>query len=79
MATLWRLIGDVMRPMETETFAIPKLGYSLAETEVAIGVSRATLYRMLARGELKAAKVGRRRIVPDTELRRLCCPQEHVA
>src|SRR5262249_13726406 len=42
----------------------PRLSYSLSEAEVLSGLSRATLYRRIADGSLRTAKVGRRRLVP---------------
>jgi excisionase family DNA binding protein len=62
--------------METQsiqsTVSIPRLAFSLAETEVSTGLSRATLYRMIGSGELKTVTCGRRKLVPKAELERLC-------
>ena len=35
-----------------------------------LGVSRATVYELLARRELASLKVGARRLIPDTEVQR---------
>lgn len=35
----------------------------------ALGLSRSTVYELISRGELASVKVGRRRLVPVTELR----------
>jgi excisionase family DNA binding protein len=43
----------------------------LSETEVATGLSRATLYRLIERGELRTVKRGARRLVSTAELQRL--------
>jgi excisionase family DNA binding protein len=51
---------------------IPRLSYSLTEAAAATGISLATLHRKIASGELKGVKVGRRRVIPADELRRLC-------
>jgi excisionase family DNA binding protein len=51
---------------------IPRLAYSLAEVEALSGLSRSTLYRLMASGELKTVQRGRRRLVPKAELERLC-------
>jgi len=48
-----------------------RLTYTISESEIAIGLSRATLYRMMGRGELQTVKCGGRRLVPADELRRL--------
>jgi excisionase family DNA binding protein len=58
--------------MQTATIAFPRLGYSFAELEVLIGLSRSTLHRMVARGEIETVKRGRRRLVPADQVQRLC-------
>jgi excisionase family DNA binding protein len=66
-----------MTRMETQnvsTQALPpfqKLAYSLAEAEALSGLSRSTLYRMMAAGALKTVQRGRRRLVPAEELTRI--------
>lgn len=64
--------------METQTVTFPRLGYTLAEAEVLTGYSRATLYRMAKRGELRLVRFGRRQLVPTQQLERLLTPQECV-
>lgn len=59
-----------MRRMRTQTISVPKLGYTLAETELATCLSRATLYRLIALGKLKTIKRGSRRLVPTDELKK---------
>lgn len=49
----------------------PRLTYSIAESEVLTGLSRATLYRRIAAGELRTVQSGRRRLVPVCELERM--------
>lgn len=49
----------------------PRLAYSLAETSMQLGLSKATLYRLIARGELKAVRVGSRRLVEAEEIETL--------
>jgi len=51
---------------------IPRLTYSIAEREVLSGLSRSSLYRLIAAGQLKTVQRGRRRLVPRDELERLC-------
>jgi excisionase family DNA binding protein len=53
---------------------VPRLTYSIAEAETLSGLSRSTLYRLIARGALKTVHRGRRRLVPKDELERLCQP-----
>jgi hypothetical protein len=50
--------------MEARSISVPKLGWSFAELEVASGLSRATLYRLLAAGQLATVKIRGRRLVP---------------
>ena len=53
------------RAMNALTIEVPKLGFSLAELEIATGLSRATLYRLIGSGELETVKVRGRRLVPS--------------
>lgn len=59
---------DDVQPSRIE---FPRLTYSIAESEVLTGLSRATLYRRIAAGELRTVQNGRRRLVPTTELQRI--------
>lgn len=44
-------------------------GYvSIATAARALGLSRSALYEAMARGEVRSRKVGRRRLIPTTEL-----------
>jgi excisionase family DNA binding protein len=54
--------------------SVQRLAYSLAEAEALSGLSRSTLYRLMAAGVLKTVHRGRRRLVPKEELERLCQP-----
>jgi excisionase family DNA binding protein len=49
-----------------------RLAYSFAEAEVASSLSRATLYREVARGRLRLVKVGKRSLIPADALAKLC-------
>ena len=61
------------------SYAFPKFGFSIAETEVASGLSRATLYRLVAAGKLRTVQHGRRRIVPADEIARLTGSERALA
>jgi excisionase family DNA binding protein len=50
----------------------PRLAYSLAESEALSGLSRSTLYRLIVAGKLRTVQLGRRRLVPRSELEQLC-------
>jgi excisionase family DNA binding protein len=47
-----------------------KLAYTIKEASAALGVSKATIYRTLANGELHAKKLGSRTLIPADEIRR---------
>ncbi len=72
-----------MRRMEIQTVLsavpLPRLSFSIAEAEVMSGLSRATIYRLIAAGKLQTVQRGRRRLVPKDELERLCRPDSEAA
>jgi excisionase family DNA binding protein len=51
-----------------------KLAVSLAEAETLTSVSRFTLRRQIKRGLLKVSRVGRRIVIPLSELQKLIRP-----
>jgi len=50
---------------------IGRLAYSLNEASEATDLSKSHLSRMIAAGQLRSMKVGRRRLIPASEMRRL--------
>jgi excisionase family DNA binding protein len=46
------------------------LAFSVPNAATVIGVSRSTLYELLATKHIRAFKVGRRTLIADSELRR---------
>jgi len=48
----------------TAAHPVPPLVLSIAEAEVARGVSDDLVYRLVARGELPCVRFGRRRLIP---------------
>jgi excisionase family DNA binding protein len=58
--------------MESQTVSLQRLGFSFAEAEVISNLSRATLYRQVARGHLRTGKVGKRSLIPADALEKLC-------
>ena len=44
---------------------------SIAEAASLLGVSRSTVYNRLRTGELRSVRIGRRRLIPSSELERL--------
>lgn len=51
-----------------------KLSVGLVEAEVMTGISSVTLRRMVRLGKVKAARVGRRLLIPVSELEKLVKP-----
>jgi excisionase family DNA binding protein len=52
-----------MRSMSTNNDGVKRLALSIREAEQASGLSRATLYRLIASGRLMTLKIGARRLV----------------
>lgn len=48
-----------------------KLSYSIEEAVAATSISKSSLYNRIATGEIIAAKVGRRTVIPARSLRKL--------
>lgn len=70
-------VPPVKPVMPPTVVSMPRLAYSIAESEAATGLSRATLYRLMDRGLLRTVKfggAGGRRLIPVEELNRLCTP-----
>ncbi|MEO8465816.1 MAG: helix-turn-helix domain-containing protein [Gammaproteobacteria bacterium] len=61
-----------MRRMELHTVSTPKISYTMTEAELATGLSRASLYRAIARGELRRQKIGKRTLILSEDLRAFC-------
>lgn len=55
-----------------------KAAYSLAEAAALLGVHPVTLRRLIKRGQIKAARVGRRVLIPQAELARLLAGQSEA-
>jgi excisionase family DNA binding protein len=45
-----------------------KLAYNVGEAKAALGISRATLYRLIERGELRTFKIGTRTLITHEEM-----------
>lgn len=48
-----------------------RAAYPIPEAAFQLGVSRSHAYRMIAAGELRAIKLGRRTLIPASEIRRV--------
>jgi hypothetical protein len=55
--------------MQTQIITFSRIGYSLAELAIHVGLSRSTLHRTVARGELETIKRVRRRLSPSSRLK----------
>lgn len=55
----------------TESLAPPRAAWPINEGAHRMGVSRVTVYKLAAKGELKLIKIGGRSLIPDSEVVRL--------
>lgn len=62
--------------MSTVTYTLPKIGLSIREACQASSLGRSTLYRHIAEGRLRVARVGGRVIVPVEALNALIAGKE---
>ncbi len=69
-----------MSHMDTQTNLTPRrLAHPINETAELLAVTRRTVYRLIARGELRPVRIGSRQRIPAEQLERLVRPQEHAA
>ncbi len=59
------------RTSTTTTLRLDRMAYSPAEAAEVLGLCRASIYNLMARGELRSASLGRARRIPRVELERL--------
>jgi excisionase family DNA binding protein len=52
-----------------ETPAGERLAYTISETAALVGISRSSIYRQMAAGELASCKFGKTRRIPAAALR----------
>lgn len=50
---------------------ISALAHPIVDAARMLGIGRTKLYELICAGEIKTIRLGSRRLVPDTELRRL--------
>lgn len=58
---------------------VAPLAFSILETAAAIGLSRATVYRLIGDGRLRTTKVGSRRLVPRDAIDALLAAAQDAA
>ena len=69
-----------MRHMDSHTNNTPRrLAHPINEAAELLAVDRSTVYKLIARGELRPVRVGSRQRIPADQLERLVRPQEHAA
>lgn len=68
-----------MTRMDTSQQLPRRMAHPINEAAELLAVDRRTVYRMLARGELRAVRVGARQRIPADELARLTRPAEAAA
>jgi len=52
-------------------FTVRPSAWRVNDALLQLGISRATLYKMAGRGEIRLVKIGGRSLIPDSEIRRL--------
>lgn len=65
------------RPLDVVSGIPPsKIAYTIKETTAAIGLSRSTIYKLMASGELQTIRIGQRRLIRAEALNRLLTESE---
>jgi excisionase family DNA binding protein len=57
-----------LRPL---AFTVRPSAWRVSDALLQLGISRATLYKMANKGEIRLARIGGRTLVPDAEIKRL--------
>jgi excisionase family DNA binding protein len=52
-------------------FTVRPSAWRVNDALLQLGISRATLYKLVNKGEIRLARIGGRTLVPDAEIRRL--------
>lgn len=69
-----------MQHMEPLPNTMPRrLAHPINEAAQLLAVDRSTVYKLIARGDLRPVRVGSRQRIPAEQLERLLRPQEHAA
>lgn len=53
---------------QEERFAVAPALYSIVQAATALGVARSTLYVLIAEKQLQTVKIGKRHLIPVTEI-----------
>lgn len=55
-----------------------RVAYPIPEAAALLGMSRSGIYQLIDRGELRRVKIGRRSLIPASELDRLIDPDREA-
>jgi excisionase family DNA binding protein len=61
---------------ETDTIHVERLGYRPARAAEALDVTRQHVFNLIARGEIRAIKLGNATIIPAAEIARLLAGEQ---
>jgi excisionase family DNA binding protein len=62
------VVAVTREPQGTSATPLPRLAYGIDGAAEALDLSRSRIYELIAVGEITACKVGKRTIIPATEL-----------
>jgi excisionase family DNA binding protein len=66
-----QLVDALRAELRAERASTPPRLLTVAESAALLRISRESLYQLMRRGELGSVQVGRRRLIPESEVRRL--------
>lgn len=78
-AALARASRCMVARMNATQNDVPRRAYSVGEAAQSLGICRRTVYELMERGQLSTITLGRRRLVPVSELERLVRPARAAA
>ena len=55
-------------PDKSESSPVLRVGYSIEEAAISLGIGRTLVYKLIGEGQLKPVKLGKRTIIPAVEL-----------
>jgi excisionase family DNA binding protein len=64
-------VGKKTRVHRPLAFTVRPSAWRLNDALLQLGISRATLYKMANKGEIRLVRIGGRTLLPDAEIRRL--------
>ena len=60
--------GSAMHSKQHTETSHPRMAYSVEETAQALGIGRGLVFQLLREGQLKSIRLGKRRLIPASEL-----------